>query len=189
MSAFGGKAHIIHHFKGVPTSATRPAGQDPGARLSSGTSHSKALFAPWSQCKGTAQAPAPKIIKPKREKGAAVTQVRPSAQQTSRPQSKQARVIAILRAPNGAHRSADARNGMATSFRPWVPRRGDPQEAWPQPCVHGGKQWSLISDCGLHGCADRTRERDTMKRSRSAVHRATKPTLEDEIVHLRDLIW
>jgi hypothetical protein len=51
--------------------------------------------------KGTAQAPAPKIIKHKREKGAAVTQVRPSAQQTSRHQSKQARVIAILRAPNG----------------------------------------------------------------------------------------
>jgi len=52
--------------------------------------------------KGTAQAPAPKIIKHKREKGAAVTQVRPSAQQTSRPESKQAQVIAILRAPNGA---------------------------------------------------------------------------------------
>jgi Protein of unknown function (DUF2924) len=53
--------------------------------------------------------------------------------------------------------------------------------------LHGGKQWSLISDCGLHGCADRTHERDAMKRSRSVVHRATKPTLEDEIMHLRDL--
>jgi len=52
--------------------------------------------------KGTAQAPAFKIIKHKRDKDAAVTQVRPSAQQTSRPESKQARVIAMLRAPNGA---------------------------------------------------------------------------------------
>jgi hypothetical protein len=51
--------------------------------------------------KGTAQA-APKIIKHKRDKDAAVTQVRPLAQQTSRPESKQARVIAILRASNGA---------------------------------------------------------------------------------------
>jgi hypothetical protein len=134
--------------------------------------------------KAIRRGPAPKIIKHKREKGAAVTQVRPSAQQTSRPES----YCDTASPKRRDHQSADARNGMATSFRPRVPRRGDPQEAWPQPCVHGGKQWSLISDCGLHGCADRTRERDTMKRSRSAVHRATKPTLEDEIVHLRDLI-
>ena len=52
--------------------------------------------------KGTTQARAPRIIKCKREKGAAVTQVRPSAQQTSRSKSKQARVIAMLRAPKGA---------------------------------------------------------------------------------------
>ena len=51
---------------------------------------------------GTAQAPAPKTIKHKREKRAAITQVRPSAQQTSRSESKQARVIAMLRAPSGA---------------------------------------------------------------------------------------
>src|SRR5262245_21459440 len=52
--------------------------------------------------KGTAQAPAPKTIKNKREKCAAVTQVRSSAQQTSHSESKQARVIAMLRAPSGA---------------------------------------------------------------------------------------
>ena len=52
--------------------------------------------------KSAAQAPAPKIIKHKREKGAAVRQARASAQQTSRPESKQARVIAMLRTPGGA---------------------------------------------------------------------------------------
>jgi Protein of unknown function (DUF3489) len=50
----------------------------------------------------TAQAPVPKTINHKRERSAAVGQVRLSAQRTSRAESKQARVIAMLRAPGGA---------------------------------------------------------------------------------------
>ena len=46
--------------------------------------------------KGTAQASAPKTIKNKR------AHVRPAAKQTRRPESKQARVITMLRAPSGA---------------------------------------------------------------------------------------
>jgi len=49
--------------------------------------------------KSRAQAPAPKTMKYKRERGAPVGQVRP---QTSRSESKQARIIAMLRAPSGA---------------------------------------------------------------------------------------
>src|SRR5262249_35151847 len=45
------------------------------------------------------RAQAPKTMKYKRERGAPVGQVRP---QTSRPESKQARIIAMLRAPSGA---------------------------------------------------------------------------------------
>jgi hypothetical protein len=52
--------------------------------------------------KGVAQASATKPIKHKRETGAPLHQARASAQQGSRPKSKQARVIAILRAPGGA---------------------------------------------------------------------------------------
>ncbi len=52
--------------------------------------------------KGGAQARTHKIIKRKREKGATVGQARSSAQQASRPESKQARVIAMLRTPSGA---------------------------------------------------------------------------------------
>ena len=60
--------------------------------------------------KGTVQAPAPKTIKHKREKRAAIT-----AQQTSRSESKQARVIAMLRAPSGATIEALMR---ATGWKP-----------------------------------------------------------------------
>src|SRR5262245_59488303 len=52
--------------------------------------------------KSAAQAQATRTIKHKRERSAAVGQVRPSAQQTSRTESKQARVIAMLRTPGGA---------------------------------------------------------------------------------------
>ena len=48
-----------------------------------------------------AQVPAPIMMKGS-EIGAPRIQVRPSAQQTSRTESKQARIIAMLRAPGGA---------------------------------------------------------------------------------------
>jgi uncharacterized protein DUF3489 len=52
--------------------------------------------------KGVAQAPAIKPGKRKREKGAPVRQVRASVGRTSRSESKQAQIIAMLRAPGGA---------------------------------------------------------------------------------------
>src|SRR5262249_49616655 len=52
--------------------------------------------------KSAAQAQATRTKNHKRRRSAAVAQVGPSVQQTSRPESKQARVIAMLRAPSGA---------------------------------------------------------------------------------------
>src|SRR5262245_26153149 len=52
--------------------------------------------------KSAAQAPAPKIINHKRERSAAVGQVGTSVQQTRRFESKQARIIAMPRTPDGA---------------------------------------------------------------------------------------
>src|SRR5262245_33547179 len=52
--------------------------------------------------KGDAQAPATKPINHKRERDALVRQARASAQQPSHTESKQARAIAMLRAPGGA---------------------------------------------------------------------------------------
>lgn len=52
--------------------------------------------------KSAAKALAIKSIKYKRERGAPVRQARASAQQASSSKSKQARVIAMLRAPSGA---------------------------------------------------------------------------------------
>src|SRR5215813_12022318 len=52
--------------------------------------------------KGAAQAQATRTIEHKRGKGAPIGRVRPSVQQTSRPESKHARIIAMLRTPGGA---------------------------------------------------------------------------------------
>ena len=52
--------------------------------------------------KSAAQAPTTRTIKHRREKGPPLHQARASAQRPSRPESKQARAIAMLRAPGGA---------------------------------------------------------------------------------------
>ena len=64
---------------------------------------------------GVAQAPATKPIKHKRKRGVPVRQARASVERTSRPESKQTRVIAMLRAPSGATIEALMR---ATGWQP-----------------------------------------------------------------------
>jgi hypothetical protein len=52
--------------------------------------------------KSAAQAPAPIIVKLKRDRGTPVAKARASVQQANRTESKRAQIIAMLRAPGGA---------------------------------------------------------------------------------------
>jgi hypothetical protein len=81
-----------------------------------------------------ARTTARKPVKLKRGTLSAVGQLhRSSAKQTERAESKQARILAMLRAPSGATiRRHGACNRVAAALGARFSRRRRPQETWPQ---------------------------------------------------------
>ena len=143
---------------------------------------------PKSKPKAAPRSTARKAAKPASRKRSAPASSKPAAG----PDTKHARIIAMLRSPRRNDRGDHDCNGLAAAFGARLSRRCRPQEARAQSRFRANRQGSGLSHQGWQSCASAgaagpSRRPDAMQKKRRNGRASTKTSVEDEIAHLRGL--
>src|SRR5258707_4338293 len=99
---------------------------------------------PKSKPKAAARLPARKSSKPKSREQSVLA----ASKSPTRPKTKHARIIAMLRTSGRNNRCDHGRHGLAAAFGARLSRRCRPQETRSQPCFRANRQGASISHQG-----------------------------------------